>query len=105
MQENKDIELKQSTQIVMGIQQILRDDNFNLFFSLIVGVGLVCILRPKCKGPNCNVTKPPQEKDFDKHVYRMSGGKCYEFKTEVTECPASGAVEGFSRRDSPLSSL
>ena len=25
----------------------------------------------------------------------MSGSKCYEFKTEIIECPSSGAVEAF----------
>ena len=79
----------------MGLLQLLNDDRFNNLFSVILGVGLICILRPMCSGDNCNVTKPPEEKDFDKYVYRMSGGKCYEFKTEIVNCPASGAVEAF----------
>jgi len=41
----------------------------------------------------------------------MGGGKCYEFKAEVVECPASGAIEAFkeysnqdqfSRRTTPI---
>ena len=35
----------------------------------------------------------------------MGGGKCYEFKTEMTECPASGAIESFvggSKQVSPF---
>ena len=98
----------------MTIQSILHDSRFNTFFSLIVGVGIVCILRPMCTGKDCkenSVVKPPSEKDFDQYVYRMSGGKCYQFTTEITECPKSGdAVEafgspsksGFSCRVSPL---
>ena len=64
------------------------------------------------------MTKPPQEADFDKYVYRMGGGKCFEFKSEVVNCPASGTIEAFrecsntsntetfrdqfSRRESPI---
>ena len=78
----------------MGIQQILKDPNFNIVFSILVGVGLICMIRPQCKGPECNINKPPVEEDFDKYVYRM-GSKCYEFKTEIVECPSSGTVEAF----------
>lgn len=79
----------------MGIMNILKDDRFDMFFSFIVGVGIICILKPMCTGTECNVTKAPAEKDFEKYVYRMGGGKCFEFKTEVTECPSSGAIEAF----------
>lgn len=92
----------------MGIQQILNHEGFNVFFSVMLGIGVVCILRAPCKGPACKVVKPPQEKDFDQYVYRMNGNKCYEFKTNIVECPSAGAIEafrteGFSKRPSPLS--
>jgi len=79
----------------MGIHHLLKDERFNIFFSFIVGLGIMCIIRPRCEGAACNVSKAPEDKDFEKHVYRMGGGKCYEFKTEMTECPASGAIESF----------
>jgi hypothetical protein len=79
----------------MNLQKLLHDNNFNVFFSLVVGIGLMCILRPMCTGKDCIVSKPPSEKDFDKYVYRMGGSTCYEFKTEVVECPSSGAIEAF----------
>ena len=56
---------------------------------------MICMLRPNCTGTNCNVIKAPTEKDFDKYVYRMGDSKCYEFKTVITECPQSGAIEAF----------
>ena len=87
----------------MGIHHLLKDERFNIFFSFIVGLGIICIIRPRCVGAACNVNKAPEDKDFEKHVYRMGGGKCYEFKTEMTACPASGAIESFvgdkSKRD------
>lgn len=61
----------------------------------MVGVGMICIIRPQCSGSDCNVNKAPEDKDFDKYVYRMTNGKCYEFKTEMADCPASGAIEAF----------
>ena len=79
----------------MGIHHLLKDERFNIFFSFIVGLGIICIIRPRCVGAACNVNKAPEDKDFEKHVYRMGGGKCYEFKTEMTACPASGAIESF----------
>ena len=91
----------------MGIHEILQNEGFNAFFSIMLGLGIACILRSPCKGLDCKVMKPPQEKDFDKYVYRMNGNKCYEFKTNIVNCPTTGAVEafrseGFSKRASPL---
>jgi hypothetical protein len=52
-------------------------------------------MRPICTGSECDVTKAPNDKDFDKYVYRLTGGKCYEFKTNIVSCPASGTIEAF----------
>ena len=78
----------------MGILKFINDERFNVFFSFALGLGLVCIARPICEGKDCQVSKPPTDKDFEKYVYRL-GHKCYEFKTEVVECPTSGTIEAF----------
>jgi hypothetical protein len=78
----------------MGILQVLNDKRFGAFFSFVLGIGLVCVFRPICSGNECNLDKAPSDKDFEKYAYRL-GGKCYEFKTEVVDCPASGTVEAF----------
>jgi hypothetical protein len=87
----------------MSIIKYINDERFNVFFSIMLGIGIVAIFRPICSGEQCNVSKPPKENDFDKFVYRM-GGKCQEFKTDIVECPSSGAVEAFkpTRRDSVI---
>ena len=82
----------------MGLPEILKDTRFNTFFSFVLGIGLICILRPMCSGTDCNINKPPAEKDFDKFVYRMGSNSCYEFKTEIMKCPPSGAVEAFGQQ-------
>jgi hypothetical protein len=85
----------------MNIANFLNDKRFNMFFSFMLGVGIICIIRPICSGSDCSITKPPTDKEFDKYVYKMSGNKCYEFKSEVIECPNSGTIEAF--RECPLS--
>jgi hypothetical protein len=79
----------------MGVLSFLKDERFNLFFSFVLGIGLICMFRPICSGSECNEIKAPSENDFDKYVYRMGGGKCYEFKSEIVDCPVSGTVEAF----------
>lgn len=80
----------------MGILRFLQDKRFDVFFSVILGIGIICMIRPVCEGKECTLRKAPQEKDFDKFVYRM-GKKCYQFKTKIVSCPASGAVEAFEQ--------
>jgi len=80
----------------MGILRFLQDKRFDTFFSVILGIGIICMIRPVCEGKECTLRKAPQEKDFDKFVYRM-GSKCYQFKTKIVSCPASGAVEAFQQ--------
>ena len=96
-----------SKQDTMNLLKLLGDDKFNKFFSFILGIGIICMIRPMCKGDECSVKKAPEEKDFDQHVYRLAQ-KCYEFKSEIVACPSSGVIEafqtsqGFAVRESPI---
>jgi hypothetical protein len=89
----------------MGITNILHSKTFDILFSFLLGIGIICILRVPCKGSECNITKAPSDSKFENYVYRMNGGKCYEFKSDIVDCPAVGAIEpfeshsGFARRD------
>uniref|UniRef100_A0A6C0KKM7 Uncharacterized protein n=1 Tax=viral metagenome TaxID=1070528 RepID=A0A6C0KKM7_9ZZZZ len=88
----------------MNFLKLLHDERFNIVFSFALGLGIICLIRPICSGKDCDVIKSPTEKDFDTFVYRMSGGQCYEFQTNIVSCPASGTVEAFrecSSKDSP----
>lgn len=82
----------------MGLLQLLNDKRFNMLFSFVLGVGIICLFRPICKGSECELNKPPSDKDFNKYVYRM-GDKCYEFKTDIVKCPSSGAIEAFKETE------
>lgn len=79
----------------MGIPDLMKDKRFDIFFSFVLGIGLICMFRPMCTGSECNISKAPSDKEFDKYVYKMGGGKCYEFKSEIVECPSSGTIEAF----------
>ena len=79
----------------MNILRFLKDERFNVFFSFLIGVGIMCMCRPVCTGSECSIIKAPAEKDFDKYVYRMGGGRCFEFKSEIVDCPSSGTIEAF----------
>ena len=90
------------------IWDMLNSYKFNMAFSFLLGIGIICVFRPICKGVECVINKPASTKDVDGNVYRM-GKDCYEFKTEITECPVSGAIEAFregqtdfARRGSPI---
>jgi hypothetical protein len=77
---------------------LMKSEWFNNVFSLLIGIGIIAILRPTCSGDRCNVTKAPPPADWNGFVYQM-GAKCYEFKTGVVDCPKAGgqaAVESFS---------
>ena len=77
------------------LTDLLKSQMFNVMFSFAVGIGIIAILRPVCKGEACNQTKAPPIKDWDGYVYRM-GSKCYEYKSDVVECPsAGGSIESF----------
>ena len=52
----------------MILLRILSDNRFNIIFSILLGIGIVCIIRPLCIGSECSIEKPPVSNDFDKYV-------------------------------------
>jgi hypothetical protein len=76
------------------LSDLLKSKLFNVVFSFALGLGLAAIFRPVCKGDDCKKVKAPPSKDWDGYVYRM-GAKCYEYKSEIVECPKEGFIEGF----------
>ncbi len=77
------------------LTKILKNPMFNIIFSFAIGIGIIAILRPVCKGDNCNIIKAPPLTDWDGFIYRM-GAKCYEYKSNIVECPNDGFIESFS---------
>ena len=67
---------------------------FHFFFSFIIGVGIMSLFRPLCKGSECQLVKAPHPKEVQETTYRI-GSKCYKFKTHPMDCPSQGIIEAF----------
>jgi hypothetical protein len=74
--------------------EVLKTEKFALIFSFMIGVGLVAIAYPVCKGDACFVKKAPSVDEMKQSTFRI-GQKCYQFKPDIVDCPASGAIESF----------
>lgn len=82
----------------MEIHQILKRPVFNVLFSILLGIGIVAIMRPICKGIECLTYKSPNIKDWNENTY-IIGDECYRFKTSVCPCPGNGdEIEPFNGR-------
>ena len=74
---------------------VLKTEKFALIFSFVVGFGIVAIAYPVCKGDECFVKKAPSVDEMKKTTYHI-GNKCYQFKPDIVDCPATGVIEAFS---------
>jgi hypothetical protein len=70
---------------------------FHFFFSFIIGVAIMSLFRPLCKGNDCQIIKAPPPTEVEKTTYKI-GNKCYQFKTNTTECPTTGVIEPFEEK-------
>lgn len=77
------------------ISKIFKNPYFNTVFSFILGLGLVIIARPVCKGSNCIKEKAPKPTDWNNSVYQF-GASCHKYSTVVVDCPSEGYVEPFA---------
>ena len=84
-----------SIRILEKMCEVLKTEKFANFFSFMIGISIVAILIPVCKGEECFVKKAPSVSEMKENTYRV-GQKCYQFKPESTGCPASGVIEAFS---------
>jgi hypothetical protein len=76
---------------------IFNRPGFNTAFSFIIGFGILCIIRPLCKGKECMIEKAPDRKEFESSIYKIKD-KCYKFSSEMTDCPATNVIEPFRLR-------
>ena len=74
----------------------LKSKTFDTAFSFIIGIGLVSLLKPICKGSECHIQKAPPYDEVKESTYQL-GSKCYQFKADPVECPNTGVIEPFER--------
>ncbi len=74
----------------------LKSPTFNYVFSFVLGLGLMALFKPACKGDECQILKAPPLKEVKATTYQL-GEECYQFRTETISCPAKGVIEPFQR--------
>jgi hypothetical protein len=79
---------------------VLKTAKFDIIFSVIVGFAIMSLTIPLCKGDECFIKKAPSVKEMKESTFRI-GSKCYQFKADTMNCPATGAIEAFALRPSP----
>ena len=65
--------------------EFLKSKQFHVAFAFVVGLFLVLILRPTCKGDDCIEHKNPSVQEITSSTYQM-GSKCFQFKNSPVEC-------------------
>lgn len=68
--------------------EFLKSEKFSMFFSFVLGLALVSIFTPMCKGEKCEKHKAPSLEDMKKTTYKL-GSKCYQFHADILTCPAA----------------
>lgn len=74
--------------------EILKNKSYDIVFSIVLGIGLIALLKPGCKGGICSVKKAPNMDEIQESTYQI-GTKCYQFHSTPIDCPASGVIEPF----------
>ena len=69
----------------MRVIEIMKTPNGQIVSSIILALGLACMLRIACKDANMIIVKgPPLESVKDK-IFNFDN-KCYSYKTIATSC-------------------
>ena len=76
--------------------EFLKSESFNIVGSMILGIGIMAVLKPVCKS-GCEIHKAPSVDEVTKTTYQI-GTKCVQFKTTQSTCPEHGAIESFQIR-------
>ncbi len=76
--------------------EFLKSQNFNYVFSFLIGLGLMSLLKPTCKGSECKIQRAPPFEEVKTSTYQL-GSDCYRFHAEIIQCPTKGVIEPFER--------
>ena len=76
--------------------EFLKTENFSMMSSFLIGLGMMSVLKPLCKGSECKILKAPPLEEVTHSTYQL-GGKCYQFRTAPIACPSGTVIEPFVR--------
>jgi len=72
----------------------LKNPILGSLISFMLGLALVIIIAPICRGKNCMIVRAPPIHEIRDSVYHIAS-KCYKFETVQMDCPAQGVIEAF----------
>ena len=76
--------------------EFLKSERFSMIASFILGLGLMSVLKPICKGDECKILKAPPLEEVANSTYQL-GAKCYQFRSQPISCPKGIVIEPFER--------
>ncbi len=82
----------------MDLRAFMRSRQFNIVFSFILGLFLVILFKPSCRGGACYDYRPPPVAEVCSGAYKLDD-KCYKFRTRDVPCPPSGVIEPYVDED------
>ena len=69
----------------MMFMNFLKTKNGNIVFSIVLALGLACILRIACKDANMIIVKGPPVESIENKIFSFDS-KCYSYKTVASSC-------------------
>ena len=79
------------------ISDVLNKPVFGVMVSFMLGLAIVMVVTPMCRGRDCMIVKAPPLHEVNHSVYHIAT-KCYTFEAVPMDCPASGAIEAFENQ-------
>ena len=76
------------------IVDALKNPIFSIMVSFMLGLAIVLIIAPICRGKQCMIVKAPPIHEVRDSIYHIAS-KCYKFETIQMDCPAQGVIEAF----------
>ena len=76
------------------ISDLLHKPMFGMIISFMLGLAIVMVISPICKGSECMIVKAPPVNEVNKTVYHIAS-KCYKFEAYGVDCPEKGVIEAF----------
>ena len=69
----------------MRLIELMKTKNGNIFVSIILALGLACMLRITCKEANMVIIKGPPIESVENKIFSFDS-KCYSYKTVASSC-------------------
>ena len=70
----------------------VKSERYSLFFSFVIGVGLMAVLKPACREADCATKKGANPEEVMNTTYQIAN-TCYQFGMRHVDCPSHGAIE------------